>query len=46
MSRLENIQHSTFNIEHLLGSDRVMSWELSVECWVFNVFHFKTGGLP
>jgi len=38
---LGNIQQPTFNIEHPMPAGALRHWELSVECWMLNVFHFS-----
>jgi hypothetical protein len=42
---LENIQHSTFNIEPRIGCRVAFHSTLNVECWALNVLPFP-GGPP
>ena len=44
MSKLENIEHSTFNAEHSMNHRHSPLSALEVECWRLNVFFFLTGG--
>ena len=41
----ENIQHSTFNIEHRMGSRASFHSVLNVECWALNVLTLPGGRL-
>jgi len=44
MNKLENIEHSTFNIERQMIRLTILDWKLSVECWALNVFDNRKGG--
>jgi hypothetical protein len=46
MNKMGNIQHPTTNIEQPMNSRAPAHWMLGVGCWVLDVSHFKTKGLP
>ena len=35
--KMQNIQHSTFNVQHPIHAGARLPWALNVECWVLNV---------
>ena len=46
MSKLENIEQPTFNVQRPMNCRRTPLSMLDVECWMLNVFPFTNGGRP
>jgi hypothetical protein len=44
MSKMGNIEHSTFNIQHPVHCQIACPWEFGVKCSMLNVFHIQAGG--